>query len=352
MQPEKKNLCSDSEGTLPKLVGPLLFSVLTTAYIAGICKSAGNELDSADTFGVFIFFFIGSLPVFREGRKVTRYVGIILTIIGFIGVPLLIIAGVNGFEHVWGGFVTIIVFLFSGPALAEFGRPKKPATNPDKKQAEKMTLEQFLPDWSDQYTAKVSLLPLFNPIEWTKERREVFVRMFYDGGGHFDRLLFLIGSRATDERLKNVVLDKIKDEFGGSKNSYEELYLEFALSQGFDVSRQILNPDSCHDFSHGHLVVWFGKHDADHRLAATAACQMLDNVDYQNLERVAVGMGATGRALVFFEVRRNVPHFGALRPLLAEVWESSPESVKAGFDFIGEQQIELWRKLGEEILRH
>jgi len=35
--------------------------------------------------------------------------------------------------------------------------------------------------------------------------------------------------------------------------------------------------------------------------------------------------------------------------LLEEIWDTDPQSVKAGFEFVAQNQLEMWRELDKEL---
>ena len=220
------------------------------------------------------------------------------------------------------------------------------ALGPSVKRTEGMRLSEFIEQWKSWYSREIRRLAPFKnlslweqkPLEWGRS----FVRYFYDARGHFDRFLFLVGSRADNEAQKEVVLDNLRDEFGGSGKSHEELYFLFAEQLGCDVSQAVAEKDTMDKFNEGHLK-WLSTHDADHRWAAFSAYEALDNIDYENLYELAKRLGASGDGLLFFEVHKKVAHYGATEKLLEEIWERNPEAVVAGFDFIGRHQLWLWR---------
>lgn len=63
-------------------------------------------------------------------------------------------------------------------------------------------------------------------------------------------------------------------------------------------------------------------------------------------------MGATKEGLVFFKVHSKVSHYESTEKLLLEIWESKPNDVKKGFDFVAENHLEMWTKMSEEIAKN
>jgi hypothetical protein len=216
-------------------------------------------------------------------------------------------------------------------------------------------LEGFLKSWEKQYNDKNKSIDLFDRKKTknlTKEQKRFFANAFYHARGHFYRFLWYIGSYAQNEAEKQVVLDNIKEEFGGSLDSHEQLYIEFAKALGGDVNDEIItertNLPFIKEFNKAH-VDWLMTHDWDSKWAAFSAYERLDNVDYENLYLLAESFGLKGKPLVFFEVHREVEHYEHASHLLQKIWDNNPESVKAAFKFIGENQIHLWEELSDAV---
>ena len=218
------------------------------------------------------------------------------------------------------------------------------------------TLESYLQSWDAAYNEESVKIPLFNPsnrTQLTSAQKQLFAKAFYHARGHFYRFLWMVGSFAETEDEKRVVIDNIMEEFGGRHRSHERLYFDFAESLGVDVVAEIQSETAYAPFlvafNKAHID-WLLSHDWNHKWAAFSAYERLDNIDYENLYRIASAMNLGEKELRFFDVHRHVKHFDGASVSLLKMWEISPDSVKSGFEFIGQHQLKMWRNLSNLVL--
>lgn len=226
------------------------------------------------------------------------------------------------------------------------------------------TLRDFLKSWDPNYNRATQAIALFDRtklLKWTPEQKKFFARTLYHSRGHFYKFLWYLGSKAPSKECKEIVLDNIRDEFGigtdgVNRSSHEELYWRFAKAVGLDtnaiIHEEILgeatNLPFIREFNQGHLDyiltrLW------DDVWAAFSAYERLDNLDYENLYHLAVRLGISGKALVFYEVHREVEHYEAATPLLEEIWKRNPDAVRRGFHFIGDHQLKMWKQMSDAV---
>ncbi|MEN9561708.1 MAG: hypothetical protein RIQ56_981 [Candidatus Parcubacteria bacterium] len=229
------------------------------------------------------------------------------------------------------------------------------------------SLRKFLQAWEPQYDRAAQAIAMFDqtrPLEWTQDQKGFFARTLYHSRGHFYKFLWHLGSRAQSKEQKEVILDNIRDEFGigadgVSRFSHEQLYWHFADAVGVNtdaiIREEILgektNLPFIKEFNQGHLE-WIMTKPWDYVWGAFSAYERLDNLDYENLYRLAVRLGVSGKALVFYEVHREVEHYESATPLLEAIWDRDPDAVRAGFDFIGQHQLSMWRHMNDAIAAH
>ena len=86
-------------------------------------------------------------------------------------------------------------------------------------------------------------------------------------------------------------------------------------------------------------------HDWPHRLAAFAAIERLDNVDYISLKGIAESFKVSNKALFFFNVHINADHFqGILATAFRDLWEKNERLAKEVFDFVADYQLNIVAK--------
>ena len=210
---------------------------------------------------------------------------------------------------------------------------------------------QFLEGWLEQYNEVLTRLHLFNKtkhIKWDIVTKQKFVKCFYHARGQFYHFLWYLGNYAEDYRIKKMVTFNIEEEFGYTKKSHEQLYMDFAESFGVDLSTEHIDLKYYHkdiqEFNKGHMR-WLVNHDNDERLAAFSAYEKLDNIDYPRLRALANNIGTTEKGLLFFKVHEQVEHFESTEEYLQDIWDKSPDKIIKAFEFIAEHQLQMWQDL-------
>lgn len=227
----------------------------------------------------------------------------------------------------------------------------------EKTLASVLELQKFLSGWDYQYQQKANQIDLFNQqlvSNWNSEQQQLFTKLLYHQRAHFDDILWFMGNFAPNREAKQIILNNTKDEYGMDGLSHERLYLEFAKMFGVDLTYELIDEKYyfpfLREYNYGHLK-WLRDHDWNHRLAAFSAIERLDNLDYLNLRNVAVSMGANGKALTFFNVHIHVKHFEEAEPIFANLWHSEANIIREVFKFIGDYQIDIWRKISDAIFK-
>lgn len=179
-------------------------------------------------------------------------------------------------------------------------------------------LMNFMKEWDKSYEQIMSQIPIFNKdltSQWNREQQQFFVRVLYHLRGHFHEFLWQMGNYAPTAEAKELIIGNIRDEFGSHGLSHEHLYMLFAESLGVDLNYEMLDQNYYAPFAKDYIraqMVWLREHDWPHRLAAFAAIERLDNVDYVKLRGIAESFGITGKGLTFFNVHICVEHFQAI----------------------------------------
>lgn len=221
------------------------------------------------------------------------------------------------------------------------------------------SLAEYLIDWDTEYKEKVSKIALFQPektAQWSTEQQQHFIKTFYHVRGHFHCFLWFMGNFAPDKESKDMVLQNIIDELGDRGLSHEKLYHILAQQVGVDLMPEMLEEKTylpfIQEFNKGHLR-WLSDKDWPTRVAAFAALERLDNVDYANAKAIAESLGLHGQALVFFNVHINSAHFDSiLEKSFTKIWAAEPEKSKYAFQFIMDHQINMWKNLSDEIFAY
>jgi hypothetical protein len=217
------------------------------------------------------------------------------------------------------------------------------------------TLQQYTDQKINEYQLKAKSIKLFQP-EFTKnltlEQKQKFVLSFYHIRGKFYKFLWYLGSLAPSREYKQVVIDNIWEEFGQTI-SHEQWYYKFANEFGVDCKQEILeekhNSQCIEDYNEEHIKFILTK-PFEQVWSIFGAYEMLDNSDYQNLYKLAENLGSSKQDLVFFDIHRRAGHFETVSPLLQQIWDKDSESVKAGFEFILNHQLQMWKDLSEKVL--
>jgi hypothetical protein len=216
-------------------------------------------------------------------------------------------------------------------------------------------LNDFITDWKDSYTDKISKIPMFD-LDRAKacslRVKQDFARVFYHARGHFQDFIWYIGNHANDSETKKVIIENIAEELNFSAKSHEQLYLDFAKSLDVDISDEFLEEKYyvpyVKDFNLGQIK-WLHQHDADERFAALAAYEKLDNIDYNYLLNLADALGVSKEGKRFFKVHTLVEHFQPTVEKLESIYNTSPDKVIRAFEFIGNHQLELWKNLSKNV---
>jgi hypothetical protein len=150
-----------------------------------------------------------------------------------------------------------------------------------------------------------------------------------------------------------VVIDNLWEEFGQTI-SHEQWYYKFADEFGVDCKKEILdekyNYQWIKDYNEEHIQFILTK-PFEQVWAIFGAYEALDKIDYNILYQLAENLGSTKQGLVFFEIHHRAEHFETISPLLQQIWDKDPQTVMTGFEFIFQHQLQMWEKLGEEIVK-
>jgi hypothetical protein len=216
--------------------------------------------------------------------------------------------------------------------------------------------QEYLKNWDKEYKAKISNLPICQPDHvktWTDVQKKEFARVFYHARGHFIDFLWFLGNFSNSKEIKDMVINNISEELNGSAQSHEIMYVNFAKELGVDLEPELLNknsyPDFIKQFNAGHIE-YLASNNQENRIAAFAAYERLDNVDYMWLYSCAKTMTESKKALLFFLIHTRVEHFAPVEKHLEEIWQNNPDSVIDGFNFIADHQINMWKNLGNYII--
>lgn len=220
-------------------------------------------------------------------------------------------------------------------------------------------LFNFLESWDIDYAEKVKAIPLFDAdktAQWSLQQKTHFVKVLYHCRGHFHELLWFLACYAPDKNFKRIVIENILDELGTDGFSHEELYSFSAKAVGVDVKKEYIDHETylpfCKEFNRGHLQ-WLNEHDWDGKVAAFAALERLDNIDYVKGKALAESIGLKGKELTFFNVHIHVDHFGSvLKSSMLDVWKRNALAVKEAFSFISKHQVKMWSDLSDEIFNY
>ena len=122
-----------------------------------------------------------------------------------------------------------------------------------------------------------------------------------------------------------------------------------------DLRDELINQTSYLDFAkefNRRHIEFLVQNDWDHQVAAFAAYERLDNVDYMDLMKLAQNMGASDDSLLFFIVHSEVTHYETAKDRLSleNIWTNNSEAVQKGFSFIHEHQKKMWTDLSNLVL--
>lgn len=221
-----------------------------------------------------------------------------------------------------------------------------------------LQFHDFLINWDITYENEIKNIKLFNEQynhNLSKEQKAYFVKAFYHIRGHFHDFLWYMGNHAPDVQIKEIILNNMAEEFGGNYGSHEKLYYIFAESMNINIQEEIINETTYENyilqFNKGHLT-WLRNHDWFGCLAAFAAYEHLDNIDYKFLSLLANNLGASSRGITFFKVHEKISHFVPLHDLLVKAWNNASDAIIEGFNFIGSHQLKMWHELSVRIFNN
>lgn len=219
-----------------------------------------------------------------------------------------------------------------------------------------LTLTEFLNNSDTHYLNSIKSLSLFQGDQtsaWTVEQKKHFAAVFYHLRGHFINFAWYVGNFCTNNEFKKTIISNLEEELGlNQPGSHEFLYQQFAQQCGVDIQDEIINETHyfpcAKEYNKGHLK-WLSHHDEEERLAAFAAYERLDNLDYPCLAAMASTLNLPAPALTFFKVHINVSHFDATLELLKPLWNKQPEKIIKAFEFIYSTQAQMWSMLSQQI---
>jgi hypothetical protein len=215
-------------------------------------------------------------------------------------------------------------------------------------------LNNFLKEWDTNYKSQAEKINLFNKTltsEWRNSQRKYFIKIFYHSRGHFSDFLFHLGNYAPNKVFKEMILENIKEEFSGDHLSHEQLYLDFALKEGVDLSNEHFENkyyiEKMKQFNSIHME-WLYKHkNWDSKLSAFSAYERLDSTDYELLSNVLFNRLEDEH--VFFKIHREADHFDKTYSGLITAWQENRHLVEEAFSFVEKIQLDMWRDLSDEI---
>jgi hypothetical protein len=219
---------------------------------------------------------------------------------------------------------------------------------------EQISLEEFIKNIDYYYIKKLQKIPLFDSQKTpflSAEQKQLFCKVFYHLRGHFHDFLWVMGNFLPNEKLKQIVLTNISEEFG-VRCSHEQLYVRFAEALDVDIIEEIKEEkyylDFAKKFNRGHIK-WLLNHDWEHKMSAFSAYERLDNVDYPHLFNLAKTFELSDYHLSFFRVHTVVQHFENTEEQIGNIWKSDKEKVMLGFCFIYNHQLQMWSSLSDVV---
>ncbi|KTD41646.1 iron-containing redox enzyme family protein [Legionella parisiensis] len=218
------------------------------------------------------------------------------------------------------------------------------------------SLQHFLQKNDLNYRQSLTSIPLFDPQKtsaWTYEQRKTFASIFYHLRGHFINFVWFIANFTSNELTKKIILENIHEELGiGSRFSHEMLFERFAKECDVDIHDEIINETHyvpfAKNFNKTHLQ-WLSEHDEEERVAAFAAYERLDNLDYTYLLQMGDSIRLSKHAKTFFKVHAYVTHFNSTLELIQPIWEKNPDKIVRAFHFIYTHQQQMWRNLSHHL---
>lgn len=212
----------------------------------------------------------------------------------------------------------------------------------------------FINQMDSEYHSHLHTLNLFNPDltkQWDVTAKKQFAGQLYHIRGYFIHFMWYLANFNSNKAFKQIILDNIGEEIGiNEKLSHEQLYAQFAEYCGVDIQDEILNHTNYSDFAKSynhHHIEWLSAHSEIAQIAAFAAYERLDNIDYVYLYRLGQSLNLPAEALLFFKVHTHVEHFGPVLPILETKWSEHAEEIKMGFEFIYAHQYGMWAKFSQ-----
>jgi hypothetical protein len=154
---------------------------------------------------------------------------------------------------------------------------------------------------------------------------------------------------------RKVVVDNMLDELGCLKegdSSHEQLFFQFARHLDSDIDKEAVEEQTYRPFlrafNRGHLAT-LREADWSKKWALFAAHELLDEVDYNNLDKLANSLSIPECGRTFFKVHAEGDHFGQTYKFLEPIWESEPQTVREAFEFIAKHQLTMWNRLSVEV---
>lgn len=215
----------------------------------------------------------------------------------------------------------------------------------------------FLIAWDKRYQAIIQHNPLFHApttTRWSNAQKERLVGYLYHIRGHFHQLLWEMGNSAPTASFKEMIMDNIRDEFGGSGLSHEVLYYLFAQHFGLDLRLELLDNQYYAEFIRRYqdtVLRWFKLAEWDAKLCAFAAIERLDNIDYTQLLGLATSLdNLNPRETAFFYIHMNVAHFSdKMKDALMLIWSKNRGIVEESFEIVLTVQTAMWQALFDHV---
>lgn len=222
---------------------------------------------------------------------------------------------------------------------------------------EQTEMMEFINQIDSEYHNKLHALDLFNPDltkQWDADVKKQFAGQLYHIRGYFIHFMWYLANFNSNKTFKQIILDNIGEEVGiNEKLSHEQLYAQFAEDCGVDVQDEILHQTNYSDFArtynHQHIE-WLSAHSETAQIAAFAAYERLDNIDYVYLYRLGQSLNLPAKALLFFKIHTHVEHFGPVLPILETKWVEHAEEIKMGFEFIYSHQYNMWANFSNALI--
>lgn len=216
--------------------------------------------------------------------------------------------------------------------------------------------KNFLHVKDTEYRDQIRSLMLFRPDvtgTWSISDKQRFASVFYHIRGYFIDFMWYIANFTDSEKVKTIIMDNMREEIGTSgKVSHEQLYADFANCCEVDIQDEIINKTNylpfVRQYNKEHLI-WLQQHNNDDRLAAFAAYERLDNIDYEYLYKLVDVLELSKSAKTFFKVHTLVEHFEPTVALLESRWAENPDGIKEAFDFIYSHQLNMWQQLSNYL---